>query len=191
MHFAVIDCGTTNSRMYILNEQFKIISKGYKKIGVRDTAINGSNKILKIGLKELFESTLNSAGLKISEVKFAITFGMITSEIGLIEIPHLFKLKFSVINKVINTTVEEFTNWTSVGDAAVPANNSAEWTDIPNNTQGGTLGYWTAPNDALTELKYNLWGSGRNLSIGFSTDILGSQVSIQEVNIQALQGRIL
>jgi len=90
MYFAVIDCGTTNSRMHILNEQFKIISKGYKKIGVRDTAINGSNKILKIGLKELFESTLNSAGLKISEVKFAITFGMITSEIGLIEIPHLW-----------------------------------------------------------------------------------------------------
>ena len=90
MPFAVIDCGTTNSRMYILNEQFKIISKGYKKIGVRDTAINGSNEILKIGLKELFESTLNSAGLKISEVKFAITFGMITSEIGLIEIPHLW-----------------------------------------------------------------------------------------------------
>lgn len=97
----------------------------------------------------------------------------------------------NVISKVINTTVEELTNWTGVGDAAVPANNSAEWTDIPNNTQGGTLGYWTNASDALKELKYNLWGSGRNLSIGFSTNILGSRVSIQEINIQALQGRIL
>jgi len=95
----------------------------------------------------------------------------------------------NVISKKINTT--EFTNWTGVADAAVPTNNSAEWTDIPDNTQGGTLGYWTNANSALTELKYNLWGSGRNLSIGFSTDIVGLPVSIQEINIQALQGRIL
>jgi len=88
MHFAVIDCGTTNSRIYLLDENYQVIKKGNKKIGVRDTAIHGSNEVLKLGLKKLIEETVLSSGLKIQDIKFAITFGMITSEIGLIEIPH-------------------------------------------------------------------------------------------------------
>ncbi|MBA7531078.1 hypothetical protein ES705_23289 [subsurface metagenome] len=90
MHFAIIDCGTTNSRIYLLNDNYNVINKGSKKVGVRDTAINGTNEILKQGLKEIFEKILKNAGLEINEIKFAITSGMITSEIGLIEISHLW-----------------------------------------------------------------------------------------------------
>jgi len=90
MYFAIIDCGTTNSRIYLLDENYQVIKKGNRKIGVRDTAIHGSNKVLKLGLKKLIEETVLSSGLKIQDIKFAITFGMITSEIGLIEIPHLW-----------------------------------------------------------------------------------------------------
>jgi len=89
MYFATIDCGTTNSRVYILNDQYEIIHKGSKQVGVKDTAVNGSNSVLKEGLKELFESTTREAGLKLQDIEFAVTSGMITSEIGLIEIPHL------------------------------------------------------------------------------------------------------
>ncbi|MEA3454572.1 MAG: 2-dehydro-3-deoxygalactonokinase [Candidatus Caldatribacteriota bacterium] len=88
MYFAIIDCGTTNSRVYVLNDKFKIIKRGTEKIGVRDTAISGSKDVLKLGLKNLLEDTILSASLKIKDIKFVITFGMITSEIGLIEIPH-------------------------------------------------------------------------------------------------------
>lgn len=90
MYFSVIDCGTTNSRIFLLNEKFEIIKKGNKKIGVRDTAIHGSNEVLKMGLKELMEDVVVSSGLKMQDIKFAITSGMITSEIGLLEIPHLW-----------------------------------------------------------------------------------------------------
>jgi 2-dehydro-3-deoxygalactonokinase len=89
MYFATIDCGTTNSRVYILNDVADVIYKGTKQVGVKDTAVNGSNYILKAGLKELFEDTVREAGLDLKEIKFAITSGMITSEIGLMEIPHL------------------------------------------------------------------------------------------------------
>jgi len=89
-YFAVIDCGTTNSRIYLLNDNFEIINKGFKKIGVRETVISGSNEILKQGLKQIFTKTVQDAGLKIKNIRFAITSGMITSEIGLIEIPHLW-----------------------------------------------------------------------------------------------------
>ncbi|MGD9155526.1 MAG: 2-dehydro-3-deoxygalactonokinase [Bacillota bacterium] len=90
MYFATIDCGTTNSRVYILNGAAEVIYKGTKQIGVKDTAVNGSNEILKTGLKELFENTVREAGLSLKDIKFAITSGMITSEIGLKEIPHLW-----------------------------------------------------------------------------------------------------
>jgi 2-dehydro-3-deoxygalactonokinase len=90
MYFATIDCGTTNSRVYILNGAADVIHKGTKQVGVKDTAVNGSNEILKTGLKELFESTVREAGLNLKDIKFAITSGMITSEIGLVEIPHLW-----------------------------------------------------------------------------------------------------
>jgi 2-dehydro-3-deoxygalactonokinase len=89
MYFTTIDCGTTNSRVYILNEAGDIIHKGIKQVGVKDTAVNGSNRILKTGLKELFEVTVREAGVDLKDIQFAITSGMITSEIGLKEIPHL------------------------------------------------------------------------------------------------------
>ena len=49
MYLATIDCGTTNSRIYIVNENAEILGKATKKVGVRDTAINGSNEVLKQG----------------------------------------------------------------------------------------------------------------------------------------------
>ncbi len=90
MHFATIDCGTTNSRVFLLGETCTVVGKGSRKIGVRDTAVHGSNQVLKAGLSELFEQTVMAAGLALSDIRFAITSGMITSEIGLREIPHLW-----------------------------------------------------------------------------------------------------
>jgi hypothetical protein len=65
----------------------------------------------------------------------------------------------------------------------------AEWTSIA--TPAGQVGYWTGEQQTVNQLKYNIWGSGRKVKVGFSTDILGSKVSIQELNIQVLQGRLL
>lgn len=90
MNLATVDCGTTNSRVYIVNEDAEILGKAAKKVGVRDTAIHGSNEILKDGLKEIFHQALENAKLQLEDIKFVISSGMITSEIGLLEIPHLW-----------------------------------------------------------------------------------------------------
>ena len=90
MHFATIDCGTTNSRVFLLDGALAVVGKGSRKIGVKDTAVHGSNQVLKTGLAELFEQTVASAGLRLSDIRCAITSGMITSELGLQEIPHLW-----------------------------------------------------------------------------------------------------
>jgi 2-dehydro-3-deoxygalactonokinase len=89
VHFATIDCGTTNSRIYVLDECLRIVAKGSKKVGVRDTAITGSRHALRQGLTEIFESTVRDAGLQVRDLACAVTSGMITSEIGLLDIPHL------------------------------------------------------------------------------------------------------
>ncbi len=90
MYIASIDCGTTNSRVYIIDETAEIIGKGVRKVGVRDTSITGSKEKLKNGLKEAFFEAVENAGLNLADISFAVSAGMITSEIGLIEIPHLW-----------------------------------------------------------------------------------------------------
>lgn len=86
---AVIDCGTTNTRIYILNSQREIIAEGSKKVGVRDTSITGTKDRLKQGIEELFHEILLSNQISPAEIRWAMASGMITSEIGLLEIPHL------------------------------------------------------------------------------------------------------
>ena len=86
--FAAIDTGTTNTRIYIINKN-EIVGKAYKKIGVRDTAISGSKKLLKQGIRACFFEAVENAEVKLEQIDFAIASGMIITEIGLIDIPHL------------------------------------------------------------------------------------------------------
>lgn len=87
--FAVIDCGTTNTRIYIVDKHKKIVASKAKKVGVRDTSITGSRETLRNGITELFFQLLEEEKIPDGSVDFAIASGMITSEIGLLEIPHL------------------------------------------------------------------------------------------------------
>lgn len=86
---AVIDCGTTNTRIYMVDRDGVIKNSGEKKVGVRDTAITGSRDTLRNGIQELFRDTIAASGLKLEDIDLAVASGMITSEIGLIELPHL------------------------------------------------------------------------------------------------------
>lgn len=87
--FALIDSGTTTTRIYLLDDTKKIVATGRAKIGVRDTSITGSRDKLRNGVSELFFDTLKENNLSKNDVEFAVASGMITSEIGLIELPHL------------------------------------------------------------------------------------------------------
>ncbi|WRS27955.1 2-dehydro-3-deoxygalactonokinase [Oscillospiraceae bacterium MB08-C2-2] len=84
-----IDSGTTNTRVVLwdLNQQMICMQK--KEVGVRDTAINGSNQLLKRGVKECIDGVLEQASIGFDDVKTIIASGMITSNMGLVEIPHV------------------------------------------------------------------------------------------------------
>lgn len=87
--FAVIDSGTTNSRIYLVDESGRVAASASKKVGVRDTSMTGSRDALRTGLRELFFSLLEREKIPPERIRFAIASGMITSEIGLIELPHI------------------------------------------------------------------------------------------------------
>jgi len=106
-------------------------------------------------------------------------------------------------NSAVNNSIEKninnrpaFSNWTPydavVGVPLLPLPNptgAVEWVQATPQANA-RVGEYGVTNE-LTELKYNVWGSGRNISIGFTSNVTGSLISIQEINIQALQGRIL
>lgn len=89
MYFLTVDCGTTNSRVYAVDESGKIYAKAKKKVGVRDTSMTGSRKCLEDGLRETVTRAIQESGIAPSEFRAILSSGMITSEIGLCELPHL------------------------------------------------------------------------------------------------------
>ncbi|MFT8209510.1 MAG: 2-dehydro-3-deoxygalactonokinase [Symbiopectobacterium sp.] len=86
--FVVIDCGSTNTRLYLIKDQ-AVISKNEIPVGVNSTAATGNNIALKEGIAAGFQQLLAQENLTLNDVRFAIASGMITSNLGLVEIPHL------------------------------------------------------------------------------------------------------
>jgi hypothetical protein len=80
-----------------------------------------------------------------------------------------------------------FSLWYSEG---TPTTSEAvgEWTSEASPT--GEMAFWST-GTTLQQLRYNIWGQGRNVRLGLFASTLGAPISIQELNIQALQGRIL
>jgi 2-dehydro-3-deoxygalactonokinase len=78
-----VDTGTTNSRVWLMKEN-KILARAEAMVGVRDTAREGNNNKLKASLRDLI------AEVQVThEASAVIAAGMITSALGLADIPHL------------------------------------------------------------------------------------------------------
>lgn len=83
-----LDTGTTNTRMILWKKGEK--AGEYKaEVGVRDTSIDGNNNRLKEAIRKGFMELLSGASLKEEDVDAVLASGMITSEVGLCEVPHL------------------------------------------------------------------------------------------------------
>lgn len=89
MYIATIDTGTSNTRVKIWN-QGKVISRSFIGVGVRDTAITGNKTKLHQGVKDAIKTALEQKGMKASEVDLFLASGMITSNVGLYEVPHVW-----------------------------------------------------------------------------------------------------
>ena len=87
--YLVIDCGTTNLRVTLLNENKEKIDTVKAEGGVRHTSIDGHNGRLRTMLRESIETVLARNGYTAADVEKCVASGMITSALGLMEIPHV------------------------------------------------------------------------------------------------------
>lgn len=84
-----IDGGTTNTRCILWDSRRVKIAEQAREIGVRNTAIDGDNHRLKSAVKDCLEQLLSEQNLTFRDVKHVIASGMITSDVGIVEVPHL------------------------------------------------------------------------------------------------------
>ena len=89
------DSGTTNSRLYVIDENGKVIYKSEKAVGSKDVSISGDKKLLARELSAMFfqarqsvENLRRTDGTCNGEEQIWMS-GMITSSSGILEIPHI------------------------------------------------------------------------------------------------------
>jgi len=88
MNIITIDTGTTNSRVLLWNNN-DLIEQVKTNIGVRNTSIDGHNGALIEALKEALQTVLAKHQLLERDIHCILACGMITSNLGLVEVPHL------------------------------------------------------------------------------------------------------
>ena len=87
--YLIVDCGTTNLRVTLLDENKKKLDVVKAEGGVRHTSIDGHNGRLRTLLRESMETVLSKNGYAMEDVEKCVASGMITSALGLWEIPHV------------------------------------------------------------------------------------------------------
>ncbi|MES2743604.1 MAG: 2-dehydro-3-deoxygalactonokinase [Pseudomonadota bacterium] len=88
MYIVTIDAGTTNTRSTLWQDGTPL-ARAQVESGVRDTAIDGHNYALKQAVRDTICGCLTQAGIGADAVGLALASGMITSALGLLEVPHL------------------------------------------------------------------------------------------------------
>ncbi len=89
-HYLItIDGGTTNTRVYLWDHNGKFICSAHSETGVRDTAIDGNNLKLQKAVKGLIETLIQEHQISFDDIEAIYASGMVTSNVGLYELPHL------------------------------------------------------------------------------------------------------
>ncbi|MBR0597871.1 2-dehydro-3-deoxygalactonokinase [Sinanaerobacter chloroacetimidivorans] len=87
MYYFYFDCGTSNTRGYLIQNS-TVISSQNLNIGSKDVSICNDKSLLVRGLKTIYDSLLHKAGLTDHDISCIYASGMITSPYGLVEVPH-------------------------------------------------------------------------------------------------------
>lgn len=87
--YIVIDAGTTNLRVSLLSEDWTLLEQASDGAGVRYTAIDGHNGRLRAAVQACVRQVMDNRGVGAGDVRACVAYGMITSNVGLAEIPHL------------------------------------------------------------------------------------------------------
>lgn len=97
----LIDSGTTNTRIRLVDSTLNRLIDILKiKVGVKNSAIESSNNYLKTSIETGIDELLTKNSIKKEDIHHIIASGMITSNLGLREVPHV----------VAPAKIEDFSN---------------------------------------------------------------------------------
>lgn len=88
-YLITVDGGTTNTRVALWDEKKQLLSVVKSGIGVKDSAREGSNEKLKKAVKSMIEELIQQTGITFNEIDAVYACGMLTSNVGIMEVPHL------------------------------------------------------------------------------------------------------
>ncbi|MBK5242377.1 2-dehydro-3-deoxygalactonokinase [Clostridium sp.] len=84
-----IDGGTTNTRVSLWNSELKEIDSEAEHIGIKDVAVEGSNKRLQQTIKNILDTLILRNHMTYYDINCILAAGMITSNLGIYELDHL------------------------------------------------------------------------------------------------------
>lgn len=85
---AYYDIGTTNMRLFLLDETLALLDSRRAALGAKDAAVGGGGQTMLLGMKRLYDALLAETGRRDEEVREIYASGMATSPYGICEIPH-------------------------------------------------------------------------------------------------------
>lgn len=83
-----INTGTTNTCVSIWKGG-ELLHSSRDETGVRDTAITGNKEKLVAGIRRTLDAALNTCKIEAQDVDMVMATGMISSEMGIFEVPHV------------------------------------------------------------------------------------------------------
>ena len=87
--YLVIDGGTTNLRVTLVDEKARVLSSEKRSVGAASSAVAGSNSALRAGVRDCIHALCHTSRISHADVSGCIAYGMITCASGLLEVPHL------------------------------------------------------------------------------------------------------
>ena len=88
MRLLALESGTTSSRAWLM-EDGSVLAGGQERVGARDLARGRTVAWLGDKVRSLANTLLERRGLTGEDIDAFVAFGMITSELGLVEVPHV------------------------------------------------------------------------------------------------------
>lgn len=88
-YIITVDGGTSNTRTYLWTANGQILTQRSQAIGAKTSAINGSNQAWKKTIHNMIESMLTECAVSDNAVQGVYMSGMLTSDLGILEVPHL------------------------------------------------------------------------------------------------------
>lgn len=88
MYIATIDGGTSNTRVFVWLDGV-IAGQAKAAVGVRNTAMDGTNQRLQEAVRDTLSEAASMAGITTEDISLILAAGMLTSNVGLCDIPHV------------------------------------------------------------------------------------------------------